>query len=382
MNRSAAVRRLPGLAGDLALLATSLGFAVLILASALDEAPLEPSAASAPGLIEHDPLDLAALRDLGLDLDHQGRSAEADAILSFVGHRTWRDGPTEVWLLRRRLAQNRFDEAFESADSLLRRDGDGTTRPALFPMFVAAARYAQARPALEARLVGSPWWRQALLQELAARGDIDGARSVFADLAAGKTPPSPQEYAPLIDRLVDAKDYGGALSAWKTLSRRTDPVSPDLRDGNFTGIPDQTAFTWSAASGVGAISVVDATSGGAAGRTLRVDYDGFSSPTLPAQLLVLQPGRYRVTWRERLDRAASAPLYWRVRCGDTGQVLVKDQGAAEMSGGASEWRSMRMDFETPKTGCAGQWLELTANPGDRRDPVTARYASFRVEAAP
>src|SRR5271165_2352646 len=75
--------------------------------------------------LARDPLDLATLRELGLSLDRQGHMAEADAILSFVGRRTWRDGPTEAWLLRRRLDQGRYRGAFESADSLLRRDAEG-----------------------------------------------------------------------------------------------------------------------------------------------------------------------------------------------------------------------------------------------------------------
>jgi hypothetical protein len=111
--------------------------AAAIVFAAAEPRDLHPSLAELEMRVARDPLDLPALRDLGLRLDGLGRRTQAEALLSFVGDRSWRDGPAEVWLLRRRLVEGRFREAFESADSLLRRDADGSLRPALFPMLVA-----------------------------------------------------------------------------------------------------------------------------------------------------------------------------------------------------------------------------------------------------
>src|SRR5580704_2905224 len=145
MNRAAG-RTLDG-----ALVLIGAGLAVLIAQAAFTSAT-DADRPPGPARLANDPLDLPALRALGLRLDREGRLDETDAVLAFVGRRTWRDGPTEVWLLRRRLDQDRYEEAFESADSLLRRDADGTTRPALFALFIAAADDVQAQPALVARL--------------------------------------------------------------------------------------------------------------------------------------------------------------------------------------------------------------------------------------
>jgi hypothetical protein len=205
---------------------------------------------------------------------------------------------------------------------------------------------------------------------------------VFATLATGPTPPRPEEYAPFIDRLVRAGDYRGALGAWRLIARAGVAEAAGLRDGDFAGVADQTAFTWRDAQGVGADSSAGPAPGGAPGRALRVDYDGFSAPTLPAQLLVLAPGRYRLTWRQALQPSATSALSWRVRCADSGQTLGDSAAHGADPAAPLAWRAMAMSFTTPASGCAGQWLELTAAPGDRREPVTAWYAGFRLEPEP
>ncbi|HLZ85449.1 MAG TPA: hypothetical protein VKQ54_17945 [Caulobacteraceae bacterium] len=361
---------------DAALALAAAGLALLIVRSAVTDvqgADRRPD----PARLVRDPLDLPSLRFLGLRLDREGHLAEADVVLRFVGSRTWRDGPTEVWLLRRRLDEGRYREALESADSLLRRDAEGTTRPALFPLLIAAAEDAGARPALVARLVAAPWWRGDFLRALGAQGDAAGALAVFSALARGQTPAAAAEYAPLVDRLVSAGDYGGAYAAWRAIARSREAAAPVLRDGDFTGASDHTPFTWSAAAGVGASGATDLTPDGPATRALRIDYDGFSSPTLPAQLLADTPRRYTLSWRQRIDPAAPERLAWRVRCADTGRVLARAPAAVP------GWREATMSVETPPSGCAAQWLELAAEPGERRSPVTAWYAAFRLrQAAP
>jgi hypothetical protein len=362
---------------DGALIVIAAGLAVLIVrAAALAPGGGDPT--RAPALLARDPLDLPTLRDLGLRLDREGRLAEADAILSFVGRRTWRDGPTEVWLLRRRLNQGRYREGFESADALLRRDADGTTRPALFALLIAASDRPDARPALVARLAASPWWRGDFLRALGAGADAAGAAAVFAALARGPRPPAADEYAPLIDRLVGAGDNDEAYAAWRAVARPVPASTPPLHDGGFSGASDHTPFTWSEATGVGASEeigpVIDsAASLRGAARALRIDYDGYSSPSLPAQLLVRPPRRYRLHWREQVDPAVPDRLFWRVRCAGTSRILARAPAAA---GG---WREAGMSVETPPSGCAAQWLELATDPGERRAPLTGWYAAFRLE---
>ncbi len=356
----------------------AMGLAALIVSAAIGRDGITAKADKALQQVARDPLDTAVLRTLGLRLDHEGRTAQADAVLSLVGRRTWLDGPTEAWLFRTRLRAGRFTEAFESADSLLRRDGQGELRPALFPVLRAAAHYSEARPALVTRLEAAPWWRTDFLQDLALRGDVDGARLVMATLSAGKAPPNPAEYAPLINRMVNAGTYRAALQAWREIARPEGDAAALLRDGDFAGTSDQTDFTWSVADGVGGSSETGSAPDGSGGRALRVDYDGYASPRLPAQLLVAPPGRYRVTWREQGDVRR---LAWRVRCVGSGRILARaDEGAVSLSQ-PSRWNDMAMTFEPATAGCDAQWLELAAIAGERRNPVTGWYERLRVAPA-
>jgi hypothetical protein len=197
-------------------------------------------------------------------------------------------------------------------------------------------------------------------------------------MAAAPRPPRPIEIAPLIERLVAARDYADAIAAWRGSASRGAEATAALRDGNFTQAWDLTPFTWRPATGVGATSEIRADGSAPAGRVLSIDYDGFGEPSLPAQLLVLPAGSWRVSWRARGDARSDEALYWRVRCADTGAVLAG--GPAEWDGAAApDWRPRSLTFTRPSDGCAGQWLELIAEPGERRAQVTASYAEFRLE---
>jgi hypothetical protein len=104
---------------------------------------------------------------------------------------------------------------------------------------------------------------------------------------------------------------------------------------------------------------------------LRIDYDGASTPQLPAQMLVLAPGRYRLSWRERL--AGDPRLAWQVRCIAPYSATL---GSWPISAAVS-WRARSETFEAP-AGCRAQRLELTALPGERRSEVTAWFAQVRL----
>jgi hypothetical protein len=367
---------------DLALGLAAAALAALILVQAALTLRPPSQSLTAEQEVSRDPLDLPALRTLGVDLYLANQMDRAEAIFAFVARQTWRDGPTDGWLMGRRLEQHRYAEAMAFADAMLRQDGGGATRPVIFPALSATIDDPAARAALVARLSASPWWRDSFLRGLADQPTTAGTRAVLSALAAGPAPPSPSEYVPFINRLAASGDYGEALDAWRAIARRGDPDEAYLRDGGFSQVSDGAPFGWRPANGVGVSSEVGAAPDDPSRRVLRVDYDGFSRPTLPAQLLVLPPGRFRVTWRERSQGGGDTiQLAWRIRCSDAaGATLAQaDEGA---SGGVGQepgqWRPMAMDVVVPAGGCPAQWLELAASPGERRNSVTAWYGQFRV----
>lgn len=345
-----------------------LAAAVVVLAvfTILANIPIEPAPWPPPGVsaarrdLARDPLDPALERDLGLSLDRAGDAADADRLMSFAASRSRRDTPTEDWLLVRRLSQGRYDEALRAADTLLRRDIDEDKRQKLFALLVAAAHYDASRPALIARLAPAPWWCLAFLRELVAHADPADTRRVLAALAGSGHPPEDQALAPYVDRLVDLRDYRAAARDWWTFSRpRRDPDAVnDLRA--------PPPFGWSPAFGEGASSVLDAGS-------LRVDYDGYAAPQLPRRLVALDPGSHRITWREHV--AGDPRMAVEVRCAGTDTILV---AASPQGGGAAIPRSL--DFVVPPRGCEGQWIAITAIPGDRRSLVAGVFSDWALTA--
>ena len=382
MTASLAGRRLGETGRDVLLGLGAVALAGLMVANARRD-PTEfqdalPTVAAARAAIDRNPLDVVALRSLGMALDRQGNTRDAEAVMAFAALRSWRDWPTLAWLIPRRIAQGDYVNAFNQTDALMRQDipNDGLREP-LIKLMIAAAADNNARPAVVARLAGKPWWRKGFIPRLAVVSDVDSVRAVLLALAQSPGPASGDEVAPFLQRLVDAGDYAGAAGLWAALSPGARSTPGFIGDGDFSAPADPTVFGWSVAAGVGATSAIEAPPGGRAGVALRVDYDGFSTPTLPRRLLVLGPGRYRLTWNEWRDRGAPRRLDWAARCADSGATV--SQAPAPPAGG--DWRPSTMMVEVPATGCRGQWLSLIAIPGERRDPATVWYAGFDLEKA-
>ena len=372
-------RRLGETGRDVILGLGAIALAGLIIANAWQgpTGPEEhlPTEASARAAIDRNPLDVTALRSFGVALDHAGRTRDADAVLSFAATRSWRDWPTLVRLIPRRIGEGDYANALAQTDALMRQNVDDSLREPLIKLMIAATADNAARPAVIERLADKPWWRASFLPRLSVVGDVDGVRAVLLGLAKSPAPVTGVETAPFLNRLVEAGDYAGAASLWTALSPTPRAAPGLIGDGDFSAPADPTPFGWSVATGVGATSAIEAPPGGRAGPALRIDYDGFSMPALPRRLLVLGPGRYRLTWDEWREREAPRRLDWRVLCAEAGAVV--SQAAAAAAEGGHWRRSVRL-LEIPASGCRGQWLSLTATPGERRDPATIWYAGFNL----
>lgn len=335
---------------------------VAVLANAPEKtAPWPPQGVTAARLdLARDPLDPALERNLALSLDRAGDTLGADRLMTFAGGRSRRDTPTEDWLLVRRLSQGRYGEAFQAADTLLRRGIDEGKRARLFTLLVAAAHYDASRPALVSRLAPSPWWRLAFMRELAAHADPADTRRVLAALAATRKPAVDLELAPYLDRLVDRRDYRAAARDWRDFSR------PRRNPAEVNDLKARPPFGWSPAYGEGASSALE-------GRALRVDYDGYAAPQLPRRLVALAPGLYRITWREKAE--GDPRMAVRVLCAGAETPLA---AATAQTGGAPRFRSL--DFVVPPSGCEGQWIAIVPVLGDRRSPASEVFSDWALSA--
>jgi len=74
-----------------------------------------------------------------------------------------------------------------------------------------------------------------------------------------------------------------------------------------------------------------------------------------AQLLVLAPGRYRVSGQARLhDLQNDRGLQWVLSCADNGRQLA----ASTRMRGSMPWHGFAFDVRVPAQGCGAQWLSL------------------------
>ena len=115
--------------------------------------------------LKTDPLNVAAIRILGLAAERAGNKARASELMAIAGQRSIRDPATSAWLMRKSLEEENFAEALRHADSLLRTEPD--VRDRLLPILVAIASHPKGSPEMIARLATNPPWRSWFLTESA-----------------------------------------------------------------------------------------------------------------------------------------------------------------------------------------------------------------------
>ncbi|NEX94882.1 hypothetical protein [Caulobacter sp. 17J65-9] len=324
------------------------------------------------------PLNVRALRVLGVAVGRRGDNQHADDLVTQAGNWSLRDGPAHVWLVDRRLRQGDFASAFAHADALMRR------KPELQPHFfkllsTAAAEDRRALAPIAERLVHQPAWREPFLQNLASTPKgLESAATLAVMLQSSRAPLSDKEQGFLLTRLVNGGQFAAAADLRRRLAPAASAVSPF--DGEFDDRAGPAPFRWQIATGAGA-SVEIAPDDQVAGQSaLRVEYDGYSTPGLIHQFMALPAGAHEleVRWRGETPLPAER-LAWTVRC--IGDNRIAARALQPAAAGPTPWRVSAVRFEIPAEGCAGQWLELKPLPGDRRTTLVIWYDGMKVRPA-
>ena len=129
--------------------------------------------------------------------------------------------------------------------------------------------------------------------------------------------------------------------------------------------------TWMSVTG----SVESSEAYGRQGMAMRVEYDNVSSPTLPSQILLLAPARYRLTGLA-LTATPQSPgrVAWSIAC-DKGATLLEPIPVADTKGA---WRKFSADFTVPE-GCKGQILALKPIPSGERSTVEVWFDQIAID---
>ncbi|MEJ0065383.1 MAG: hypothetical protein WDM85_07995, partial [Caulobacteraceae bacterium] len=290
------------------------------------------------------PLNASALTTYGVAMDELGRQPQADRAMTVAGRLGWRDVVTQIWLFRRLLLAGDFEAALNHGDALMRRQNE--VPKVLLAALTAAARDPRMVDPLARHMAQNPAWRAPFLVFLSYYAQppaTDIARTLLAKLAGGPTPPTDEELAVYLRRLVGDQKFDQAASDWRQFTHGSGQ-NAYVYDGDFERTPGDIPFDWTFSSGVGwSVDVADAPGGGR-GQALNVQYDGVSPPTPVRQMLVMPPGTYRLGGRSYNEGEADPKtLAWTVACATTGQVLAN----VATPPAKAQWSAFAVELNVP-----------------------------------
>lgn len=305
--------------------------------------------------LEREPLNVAALRTLGLALEQTGDTAGANRIMSLAARLGWRDAALQLWLLNAYAVHGDVRSALRRANALARIN---RLPEITYPVFLASLTDDALRAALVEEMKDRPLWRgeffYRLLQQPADR--MPYVDRLVAELARAGSPVTPAERAIYLTRLVQVGQGAVAYGYWLREQRGAGAgtgagPAPLLWDGGFEHVqpPGELVapFEWRIApEATGVVGIVPA----AGGRQLSVSPGRSFTGTLVSQTLVLRPGRYRLTARVGRDPEA-AGLQWTIRC-------LPEQTEMALDSGIGGPKFAAGTFEVPAKGCNAQSLAI------------------------
>jgi hypothetical protein len=282
-------------------------------------------------------------------------AVRGEALLVEGRRRNPRSRLIRLLLLDRYLQTGRTAEAAVEIGALTRLISRAAE--VLVPELARMAEQPKQRQALMIALRGDQPLRNSVLRHLAEKGaDPDMIVDLAGPAAAGARPEADGWQRVLIDKLVDRGDTARAYRFWQTLGGgRGEAGAKGLYDGNFQGLPGLPPFNWRL------IASGDGVAERAAGQGLQVTYYGRQTAEMARQLLMLQPGRYRLRFRAEGDASGEgSKVAWRVAC-HPGSTNLMEFAIANVK---STPRMLQADFVVPQSGCPAQWLTLTGLPAE------------------
>lgn len=321
--------------------------------------------------LTREPMNVTALRTLGLALEQTGDQAGANRIMFLAADLGWRDVALQLWLIKAYALKNDVLSALTRANALARTDH---LPEITYPLFLGSITNDQLRPALAQQMADRPLWRGNFfyrLLQLPADQMPDVAK-LISELAKIGSPINPQERAIYLTRLVQVGQGQAAYAYWLREQRDAGgDASPLAWDGGFEHVPAVGAlgapFEWQLTpQSTGVVGIVPSPR---QGQQLSISPGSDYRGTLVSQTMVLRPGRYRLAARVEGD-AASTGLRWTIRCLPANVELALDTGPGDAEFGPAT-------FAVP-AGCTAQILavDMTSG-GDAGGNVTVDDVTIR-----
>ncbi len=168
----------------------------------------------------------------------------------------------------------------------------------------------------------------------------------------------------LLDTLTVAGQYAKARAIWASATGARLEPGQSLYDSSFSDPTSPPPFNWALTSS--AVGIAERQSGG----RLHVVFYGQEDGMLASQLLLLEPGAYRLSMQLLGDSAKAHALTWSIWCDKASAPIASVTVDAAAARG---WR-----FEVPQ-GCAAQWLKLSGTSSDMPQQSDLTIAQLRLE---
>jgi len=268
---------------------------------------------------------------------HGDRQLALDAFKAAL----FRDGrsiPARYFLAEQYFQSGDIADALKQVATLARMIPGGVDN--LAPYVASYAKDPRTRPEMLALFRSDAAIEQAALTVLAA--DPANADLILGLAAPSKQPPTWS--ARLLGSLVDAGQYAKARSMWAKISN-VGPSSDLIFDAQFERPGAPAPFNWTLTSS--ALGLAERQPSG----RLHAVYYGQDDGVLASQLLVLKPGRYRLSMRVSGDQARARSLAWVVNCAGSGSSLLSLPLGSSNPNGV---------FQVPER-CEGQFLQLVGH---------------------
>ncbi len=280
------------------------------------------------------------------------------------------------WLMNDSFEQKNFSDTLEKADILLR------TKMQLFPSVVIYLNKVAATPngraLLIPKLAENPNWRTPFLEALAkAAGDPELPLEMLVALEFAGSAPSPKELTSFLNILVTQKHPQAAYNGWLQFLPHGKLASLGLlNNGNFADDPGSHPFEWSLRPGQNTTVDFLPLGDDDNGRALRFGF-GLGRAQFPelSQLVLLAPGRYRLSGSFQGLLRGNRGLRWQLRCMGAKTPLAETD---MIYGAPGSWRVFTLDVEVPdEESCRAQRIRLYHDARSPSEQLISGEISFR-----
>lgn len=299
------------------------------------------------------PMEASNTTLLGVSASMAGKADLADAAFQLSARQGWDEPVTQSYMIQKALAVRNYAQAVMRLDAILR------GKPALHAnaglMLPIEANF-DAQADLVDLLAHRPPWLGTYASDIAGLpSEHLGIRAgILADLADHGTRLGCDGIDAMTGELTRRQSAEDAHTLWQMHCPQSD--SNLVRDGHFVDITDvptgNSDFRWKQVSS-GDLSVGRHPAPHGPGQMLDVTNRGEFPTPFVHQLLVLNPGTYRLRWHATgEDGKPSTAVSPKVSCGEAGPVTIDPAGISSA------------DVSVP-TGCVPIWLEFQITPQEQ-----------------